>query len=564
MSKIKPLDENVIIDFLTAGTTEAQHHDDPLTQSNLTVTLDDLQPYDLNPRRSKNPKYNEIRDSIENVGLKNSFKITRRHPDDNKYSIRDGGNTRLEALQELYLKYKEKAEQADIEDADKQTYLQKADSFYRINCVFVPFSDDIDALSNHMIENEARCGTKFIERALVVAQYRKLFREQDEKNALEKGEEFEYKPLSSRALAERISALGWMISYSHISRYNYATNTLIKYIPDALWAGVGHSVANKISALYKAYKTFWLATAHGKAHPEDIDDLFYTTLSEFDDEKVDIDGFTKTLDMELDPIVNMASASITAEINALLRNSKRSLKYEPNALIKNNTPVTQPDNSGDIPQPSHNTSNTNAGASTQSQPSQPSRQAAKIQPSYTENHADRPTTPASAPAPSSYSGLPDEIIELNNLITAQAQLIENMTPGFIGVTIFDNTDVSALIKRRGALYDVNKFYEDKYHTFPIANNPPDDERTMLWWQLQKYCGNYMGKQHGLFTSSMSRALASYIDILQSVNQGNNLIDVIMNLEYKLLAYPDMLHACTRLQQLQSDLVDFYDKMEVAQ
>ena len=248
MSKIKPLDDDNILSFLQQDTFVSTSNDDPISQSVLTVTLDQLQPYELNPRRSRNPSYKDIWNSIENAGLKHAPNITRRHPEDEKYSIRDGGNTRLEILWELYEKYKNLAKN-EIDVRKVPILLEKADSFYRIKCSFIPWHSDLDALSSHMIENEARGATKFIEKALVVQRYKKLFHEQDEQLANIEIEPIDDKPLSTRKLAERISSGGWIVSFSHIAKFNYAANILINFIPNALWAGAGEPIVKKIQTL---------------------------------------------------------------------------------------------------------------------------------------------------------------------------------------------------------------------------------------------------------------------------------------------------------------------------
>ena len=64
MAKIKPLEDDNILSFLQQDSLVSTSNDDPLTQSVLIVTLDQLQPYELNPRRSRNPSYDDIRESI--------------------------------------------------------------------------------------------------------------------------------------------------------------------------------------------------------------------------------------------------------------------------------------------------------------------------------------------------------------------------------------------------------------------------------------------------------------------------------------------------------------------
>ena len=67
----------------------------------ISVTLMQLRPFDGNPRKTKNPKFEEIKESIRMRGLDFAPNITKR-PGDDFYIIADGGNTRLQALNELW------------------------------------------------------------------------------------------------------------------------------------------------------------------------------------------------------------------------------------------------------------------------------------------------------------------------------------------------------------------------------------------------------------------------------------------------------------------------------
>ncbi|MFU7548131.1 hypothetical protein ACM9NK_29345, partial [Pseudomonas paraeruginosa] len=56
----------------------AQVLSDPLTDTPMVVTLDDLRPYELDPRLTRNPLYDEIKTSIRERGLDAPPPITRR------------------------------------------------------------------------------------------------------------------------------------------------------------------------------------------------------------------------------------------------------------------------------------------------------------------------------------------------------------------------------------------------------------------------------------------------------------------------------------------------------
>ena len=122
----------------------------------ITVTLDKLKPYEGNPRRTKNPAYEEIKASIKSRGLDHAPNITQR-PGDDFYTIADGGNTRLQALNELF------AETKDIR-------------FWSIECVFKPWqgddeiSSELNMIIGHLAENDIRGELSFIERVFFTSQ----------------------------------------------------------------------------------------------------------------------------------------------------------------------------------------------------------------------------------------------------------------------------------------------------------------------------------------------------------------------------------------------------------
>jgi len=567
MSKIKPLTDENIFSFLNQETNNNKLPDDPISKTEIPVTLDQLQPYALNPRRSKNPKYDEILYSIETVGLDNPPRITRRNPDDEKYSIRDGGNTRLEILWELYEKYTLLAKKTD-DKAEKDAFLEKADSFYHIKCDFYPWYDDTQALSAHMRENEARGETKFIEKALAVQKLHELYIEEDlQKSNLDTNSQ-QPKPLSLRKLAERISQDGgWKVNFSHISRFNYAVDTLLKYIPNVFWSGGGEPLVRKLNSLINAYETFWCATLQGKDNPEKIEDIFYSTLSEFDDEKLDIKDFTQELDIRLEDIVGVPSLSIMAEINAIMNGSKRSLRYEPGALQQIQAEKLNP-----APEATHelklplsineettgsprlpvqkNIVQTDLVSDTSNINSNNKSTTVEIQ---TPSSNDENSQTSVKTCPEKY---PNHLPALRKLIVNQVKKISDLSPGYIGLMIMDekNSEQKHYIENN-IFFDAVNFFDSELHTYPVFGQTIDDTRTMIWWQLQKYSRDYSISDHGQFDKLMQKALASYLKAIQSINPEHRLIDVILWLEHKLMQQPELMQECIRLQQMQARLLE---------
>ena len=67
----------------------------------LSVPIDQIRPYDADPRHGGNPEYARIKASVQANGLDQPLIITQR-PGEAGYLVHSGGNTRLRILRELY------------------------------------------------------------------------------------------------------------------------------------------------------------------------------------------------------------------------------------------------------------------------------------------------------------------------------------------------------------------------------------------------------------------------------------------------------------------------------
>jgi ParB family protein of integrating conjugative element (PFGI_1 class) len=313
------LNEDNVLEILSATNNEAKdiHPEDPLTKSRIRVTLDQLKPYDNNPRTTRNPKFDDILVSIENAGLEQPPNVSRRSPNDPHYMIIDGGNTRLEILNLLHAKYQRLAEAAE-DMTERLVLTQKAESFFIIDCIFKPWERESKALAGHMSENENRGGMLFIEKALAVQKQRKLYEEEDREKATKAGKEFDAAPLSMRKLAERITADGWTISASHITRYDYAANTLLKGMSEVFWAGAGHSLVRELRKYDTAYTRYWQESEAGQADPDQIETQFLEALSEADGESFYMKGFLRSLNERLAKLLGSDPNTISIEVGAIL------------------------------------------------------------------------------------------------------------------------------------------------------------------------------------------------------------------------------------------------------
>lgn len=227
---------------------------DPIVETPIAVTLDQMKPCDLNPRVTRNPLYDEIKASIRERGLDAPPVITRR-PGEAQFMIYNGGNTRLSVLRELWTETKD-------------------ERFFRICCLFRPWSTrgDIVALTGHLCENELRGELSFIERALAVEKARELYEQEIGK------------PLSQRELARRLSADGYPISHSLISRLQDAVHHLLPAIPTVLYAGLGKPQVERLASLRKSAGRVWARRTSSAASTVDFPSLFQDVLSSFDTE----------------------------------------------------------------------------------------------------------------------------------------------------------------------------------------------------------------------------------------------------------------------------------------
>ncbi|MCD9008069.1 ParB family protein [Luteimonas sp. XNQY3] len=225
----------------------------PIVDTPMVVTLDELHAYELDPRITRNPLYEDIKASIRERGLDAPPPITRR-PGADHYIIRNGGNTRLAILRELWSETKQ-------------------ERFFRIACLFRPWPErgEIVALTGHLAENELRGGLTFIERALGVEKARELYEQESGK------------PLSQSELARRLKADGYPVPQPHISRMQEAVQFLLPAIPNILYGGLGRHQIEQLTALRRAGARIWEARSQSHSVHGDLASLFQDVLAGFDE-----------------------------------------------------------------------------------------------------------------------------------------------------------------------------------------------------------------------------------------------------------------------------------------
>lgn len=276
---------------------------DPIADTPMIVTLDQLRPYDHDPRVKRNPAYEEIKASIRERGLDAPPAITRR-PGEEHFIIRNGGNTRLAILRELWTETKQ-------------------ERFLRISCLFRPWPErgEIVALTGHLAENELRGGLTFIERALGVEKAREFY-EQETGGTLTQSE-----------LARRLTADGYPVQQSHISRMQDAIRYLLPAIPTVLYGGLGRHQVERLAVLRRACERTWEQHALSRHLAVDFASLFQDVLSQFD---AQLDGFS--LQRVQDELVGQMAELLEADYDTLSleiddsESRQRALTSEPSPI----------------------------------------------------------------------------------------------------------------------------------------------------------------------------------------------------------------------------------------
>ena len=227
---------------------------DPKHDCQIELKVEDIHPYEHNPRRADNAKFVEIKDSIRSTGVRNPFTVTRR-PGEKHFIVEAGGNTRLLALQQLW-----------EETRDSR--------FAKVVAIFRPWRYEPHVLSAHLIENEQRGDMTFWDKANGVA----TLKGQLEK---EKG-----RALSLRQLEDELKASGFSVNTATLTHYLYATARL-RILGDAVPAlsGLDVKTIQPRLNLMKRYAQMRCGIGEEALYAEVFEPVFRRHANEYQEDK---------------------------------------------------------------------------------------------------------------------------------------------------------------------------------------------------------------------------------------------------------------------------------------
>ena len=299
----RPTSNQIKERLLTQPTDEADSEpnfiSDLSTRTFLSIPISDLESYDKNPRRMLNPNYEKIKESILNNGINQPLVVTKR-PDAEKYMIYKGGNTRLQALKELY-----------DETGERR--------FHVVECSFHPWSGfESDAIIGHIQENEMRKSLCFIDRAYGV------------KLAIDHlHQESENKDLSLRDYRSMLSRKGYSTTISSLSIMLYAIDILEPLLDRDVCVTMGRPQVQKLRSLENAYRKVCEEFKYSK---KTIDSLFIESLKSYEDDEWSYSSFRRCLEAAISESESISIHDVAIRIDGYLHVSDSPLSGTPTGM----------------------------------------------------------------------------------------------------------------------------------------------------------------------------------------------------------------------------------------
>ena len=254
--------------------------------SPLIVDVARIQPYERNPRHGINPEYDRIKDSIRSNGLDQPLVITQR-PEAAGYIVHSGGNTRLLIMKELY------------EESGNER-------FAHIQCVYMPWQRESDVLFAHLRENDLRGSLTFIDKARAVHDAKQLL-----------GKDLGVQEISMRRLETELTKAGYSISRTSICLMEYAVETLLKLIPQALEIGMGRRQVERIRAFERAARSIWQQRC--TSSDSEFETVFAALCRRYDGLDWDTDVLQSAIETEIAEEAEISIQTIRVALDAEIK-----------------------------------------------------------------------------------------------------------------------------------------------------------------------------------------------------------------------------------------------------
>ncbi len=174
------------------------------TESQMTLHITEIDPYDRNPRRTKNERLGDIKASIRQIRTLSPLTVTKR-PGSSRYMVEAGGNSRLQVIKELW-----------EETRDPR--------FEYLVVTARPWVSESHVLTAHLVENETRGDMVFWDKAKAMADLKEMIEDEQGTKLSLRNLEIEAK---NRGLVVSRTVLSYyFFTVEHLAELGEATGAL--------------------------------------------------------------------------------------------------------------------------------------------------------------------------------------------------------------------------------------------------------------------------------------------------------------------------------------------------
>lgn len=253
------------------------------------IDVREIDEYAFNPRRIKNNNFEEIKQSIKDIGLQQMFTVSI-NPKTNRYTITKGGNTRLKVFKELW------------NDTGNEDYLY-------IPCVVEEWDEETNktkVVISHLIENEARGELFLVDKAKALLDLELEFRAKiDGKKSPQTLRTFDHK--KTKLFLEYLKDNGYSVGETSLLIFRFTATKLAGNLDYYLEQGLGSPNIIKIRSVYNNAKKICVKN---KKSEEDFEAKFKVALKKYNRKKEESFNFDTLLNIIASELYVLTAASI--------------------------------------------------------------------------------------------------------------------------------------------------------------------------------------------------------------------------------------------------------------
>ncbi len=246
------------------------------------IPVQSIDEYAFNPRQANNNHFDDIKNSIKEIGLQQRFSVVK-NPETGRYTLIKGGNTRLLAFKALYR-----------ETSDTK--------FAAIDCIVEAWEGELNrtqAVIAHLIENEARGELILVDKAKALIELELDFKEnlnneKESDHSSDSKEDSNYKIKQTKPFVDYLKENGYSVSEKQLGLFRFTANKLTGNLDHFLNQGMGSPQIIKIRSVYNNLKSIVKDSEVDDYHS--LDEDFFDALKKYNKTRKSFE-FEKLLDV---------------------------------------------------------------------------------------------------------------------------------------------------------------------------------------------------------------------------------------------------------------------------